>query len=84
MNERGAGYGPVAMRGKEAPAGGAVVDETGANAWSSEIHIEESEILTARGEILNLADAVRWAVDIFTTASAVLLALLAARGHKPV
>jgi hypothetical protein len=37
-------------------------------------------ILTALGEILDMADEVRWAVDISGTSSALLLALLPAHG----
>ncbi|MFJ8314286.1 MULTISPECIES: IS110 family transposase [unclassified Streptomyces] len=63
---------------------GAVVDETGATLWSKKIDNDESAILTAIGEILDLADEVRWAVDISGTTSALLLALLAAHGQQAV
>lgn len=59
-----------------------VVDGTGATVWSKKIHNDETEILTALGEILDLADEVHWAVDIAGTASALLLALLAAHGQQ--
>jgi transposase len=62
----------------------AVVDETGATLWSKKIENDESAILTALGEILDLADEVHWAVDISGTASALLLALLAAHGQQAV
>ncbi|MEU6972778.1 IS110 family transposase [Kitasatospora aureofaciens] len=62
----------------------AAVDDTGATLWSRKIDNDESAILTAIGEILALADQVTWAVDISGTASALLLALLAAHGQKPV
>ncbi|PZT72274.1 MULTISPECIES: IS110 family transposase [unclassified Streptomyces] len=62
----------------------AVVDETGATLWSKKIDNDESAILTAMGEILDLADQIRWAVDISGTSSALLLALLAAHGQKAV
>ncbi|MFF5014662.1 IS110 family transposase [Streptomyces sp. NPDC001165] len=62
----------------------AVVDETGATLWSKKIDNDESAILTALGEILDLADEVRWAVDISGTSSALLLALLAAHGRRAV
>ncbi|WMX44205.1 IS110 family transposase [Streptomyces roseicoloratus] len=62
----------------------AVVDETGATLWSKKIGNDESEILTALGEILELADEVQWAVDISGTSSALLLALLAAHGQQAV
>ncbi|MFF0729953.1 IS110 family transposase [Streptomyces sp. NPDC004134] len=62
----------------------AVVDDTGATLWSKKIANDESAILTALGEILELADEVRWAVDISGTASALLLALLAAHGQQAV
>ncbi|MFF7603574.1 IS110 family RNA-guided transposase [Streptomyces mirabilis] len=62
----------------------AVVDETGATLWSRKIDNDESAILTALGEILDLADEVRWAVDISGTPSALLLALLAAHGQRAV
>ncbi|GCD33191.1 IS110 family transposase [Streptomyces chrestomyceticus JCM 4735] len=62
----------------------AVVDETGATLWSKKIDNDESAILTALGEILDLADKVSWAVDICGTSSALLLALLAAHGQQAV
>ncbi|MFJ9360815.1 IS110 family transposase [Streptomyces mirabilis] len=62
----------------------AVVDETGATVWSKKIDNDESAILAALGEILDLADEVRWAVDISGTPSALLLALLAAHGQQAV
>ncbi|MGV4889357.1 IS110 family transposase (plasmid) [Streptomyces viridosporus] len=62
----------------------AVVDETGATLWSKKIDNDESAILTALGEILELADEVHWAVDISGTSSALLLALLAAHGQRAV
>jgi transposase len=62
----------------------AVVDRTGATLWSKKIDNDESAILTAFGEILELADEVRWAVDISGTSSALLLALLAAHGQQVV
>jgi transposase len=62
----------------------AVVDATGATLWSKKIENDESAILTALGEILELADEVRWAVDISGTSSALLLALLAAHGQQAV
>ncbi|MFD4401116.1 IS110 family transposase [Kitasatospora sp. NPDC058478] len=62
----------------------AVVDEAGATLWSRKVDNNESAILTALGEILALADEVHWAVDISGTASALLLALLAAHGQKTV
>ncbi|MDQ0847610.1 IS110 family transposase [Streptomyces sp. V1I6] len=62
----------------------AAVDETGATAWSRKVNNDESAILTALGEILALADEVHWAVDIAGTASALLLALLAAHGQRAV
>ncbi|AKL68961.1 MULTISPECIES: IS110 family transposase [Streptomyces] len=62
----------------------AVVDETGATLWSRKVDNDEAAILTALGEILDLADEVRWAVDISGTSSALLLALLAAHGQRAV
>ncbi|GAQ67093.1 IS110 family transposase [Streptomyces scabiei] len=62
----------------------AVVDETGATLWSKKIDNDESAILAALGEILDLADEVHWAVDISGTSSALLLALLAAHGQRAV
>ncbi|WP_282686509.1 MULTISPECIES: IS110 family transposase [unclassified Streptomyces] len=62
----------------------AVVDETGAALWSKKIANDESAILTALGEILELGDEVHWAVDISGTSSALLLALLAAHGQRAV
>ena len=61
----------------------AVVDGTGATLWSKKIDNDESAILTALGEILDLASEVHWAVDISGTSSA-LLALLAAHGQRAV
>ncbi|WP_338703474.1 IS110 family transposase [Streptomyces sp. Q6] len=63
---------------------GSVVDETGATLWSKKIDNDESAILTAIGEILDLADEIHWAVDISGTTSALLLALLAAHGQQAV
>lgn len=62
----------------------AVVNETGATLWSKKIDNDESAILTALGEILDLAGEVHWAVDISGTSSALLLALLAAHGQQAV
>ncbi|MFD3580855.1 IS110 family transposase [Streptomyces sp. NPDC058683] len=62
----------------------AVVDESGATLWSKKIENDETAILTALGEILELADDVHWAVDISGTSSALLLALLAAHGQQAV
>ncbi|MFJ6567655.1 IS110 family transposase [Streptomyces sp. NPDC091292] len=62
----------------------AVVDETGATLWSKKIDNDEPAILTALGEILDLADRVHWAVDISGTSSALLPALLAAHGRRAV
>ncbi|MFF3489702.1 IS110 family transposase [Streptomyces sp. NPDC002701] len=62
----------------------AVVDETGATLWSKKVDNDESAILTAMGEILDLADEVKWAVDISGTSSALLLALLSAHGQQAV
>ncbi|MFI8008470.1 IS110 family transposase [Streptomyces sp. NPDC086010] len=62
----------------------AVVDETGATLWSKKIDNDESAILAALGEILDLAEEVRWAVDISGTSSALLLALLATHGQRAV
>ncbi|MFG3297157.1 IS110 family transposase [Streptomyces sp. NPDC048179] len=62
----------------------AVVDETGTTLWSEKIENDESAILAALGEILDLAERVHWAVDISGTSSALLLALLAAHGQLAV
>ncbi|WP_086559249.1 IS110 family transposase [Streptomyces africanus] len=62
----------------------AVVDETGATLWSKKIDNDESAILTALGEILDLANEVHWAADISSRSSALLLALLAAHGQRAV
>ncbi|MET8249247.1 IS110 family transposase, partial [Streptomyces sp. NPDC005202] len=62
----------------------AVVDETGETVWSKKIDNDETAILTAIGETLDLADEVRWAVDISRTSSALLPALLAAHGQQAV
>ncbi|RSM93730.1 IS110 family transposase [Streptomyces sp. WAC 01325] len=62
----------------------AVVDEGGTTLWSKKIDNDETAILAALGEILDLADEVHWAVDISGTCSALLLALLAAHGQQVV
>jgi transposase len=62
----------------------AVVDETGATLWSKKIENDESAILTALGEILDLAEDVHWAVDISSRSSALVLALLTTHGQRPV
>lgn len=61
-----------------------VVDESGGRRWSRKVENDESAILDALGEILELAETVHWAVDISGTASALLLALLAAHGQQAV
>ncbi|GAA3812264.1 IS110 family RNA-guided transposase [Streptomyces chiangmaiensis] len=62
----------------------AAIDTTGATIWSRKVPNDESEILSALGEIFPLAEEVCWAVDITGTASALLLALLAAHGQRAV
>ncbi|MGW3681677.1 IS110 family transposase [Streptomyces prasinus] len=62
----------------------AVVDEAGATLWSKKKDNDESALLTALGEILDLADEGHWAVDISGTSSAPLPALLAAHGQRAV
>lgn len=62
----------------------AVVDDTGATLWSNKVDNDETAILIALGEILALAEEVSFAVDICGTASALLLALLAAHGISAV
>ncbi|WP_311774679.1 transposase [Streptomyces sp. AK010] len=62
----------------------AVADEAGATLWSKKIDNDETAILTAMGEIPDLADEVSWAVDISGTSSALLPALLAANGQRAV
>lgn len=62
----------------------AVVDPAGTTLWSKKIENDEAAILDALGEILQLADTVHWAIDISGTASALLLALLAAHGQQAV
>lgn len=59
-----------------------VVDETGGRLWSKKVQNDECAILDALGEVLGLAETVHWAVDISGTASALLLALLAAHGQQ--
>ena len=61
-----------------------VVDESGSTKWSQKVDNDEGTIHDALGQILALAGAVRWAVDIRGTASALLLALLAAHGQHVV
>lgn len=83
MNERRARVwaGTDAGKGHHWATGG---DETGAALWSKKIVNDESEILTALGEILDLADAVSWAVDVSGTSSTLLPSLLAAHGRQAV
>lgn len=59
-------------------------DETGRQVWSRKIVNDEAEILDAIAAALDLAEHVSWAVDINGTASALLLALLAAHGQEAV
>lgn len=61
-----------------------VVDDTGATVWSRKIANDETAILDALADILGLAEQVSWAIDIAGTASALLLALLAAHGQHAV
>lgn len=44
-----------------------MVDEVGLALWPKKIDNNETAILTALGEILDLADEVHWAVDISGT-----------------
>jgi transposase len=60
-----------------------VVDESGASVFSRKVDNDETAILTAIGEVLTLAGRVHWAIDIGGTSSALLLALLAAHGQRP-
>jgi len=62
----------------------AAVDESGFQVWSKKIDNGEAAILEAIAEALAMADAVDWAIDLSGTASALLLALLASHGQKPV
>jgi len=62
----------------------AAVDELGFQVWSKKIDNDEAAILEAIAEALAMADAVEWAIDLSGTASALLLALLASHGQKPV
>jgi len=62
----------------------AAVDESGFQIWSKKIDNDEAVILEAIAEALAMADAVEWAIDLAGTASALLLALLASHGQKPV
>ena len=61
-----------------------VVDAHGSTIWSQKVDNDEDAILDALGHILTLAATVHWAVDIHGTASALLLALLAAHGQQAV
>jgi transposase len=61
-----------------------VVDHSGGRRWSRKVENDESAILDALAEILAMAQRVHWAVDIAGTASALLLALLAAHGQRAV
>ena len=61
-----------------------VVDEAGGRVWSQKVDNDEGAILDALGQVLALAETVRWAVDISGTSSALLLALLAAHGQQAV
>jgi hypothetical protein len=60
-----------------------VVDESGASVFSRKVDNDETAILTAISDVLVLAGRVQWVVDIAGTASALLLALLAAQGQQP-
>ncbi len=62
----------------------AAVDESGFQIWSEKINDDEAAILEAIAEALAMADAVEWAIDLTGTASALLLALPASHGQKPV
>lgn len=59
------------------------VDDTGTTLWSRKISNDEGEILDALAEVLALADEIVWGIDISGTASALLLALLAAHDQQP-
>src|SRR5262245_17162793 len=62
----------------------AAVDESGFQVWSKKIDNDEAAVLEAITEALAMADAVDWAIDLSGTASALLLALLASHGQRPV
>ncbi|MDN5767086.1 MAG: IS110 family transposase [Humibacillus sp.] len=74
--------------GRESPSGKGphwrcLIVETGSTLWSSKVVNDEAAILEAIGEVLERAVAVSWAVDITSTCSALLLALLTAHGRRP-
>jgi hypothetical protein len=62
----------------------AAVDDTGTSVWSKKVENDETAILDAIGEALALAEELHRGIDIAGTSSALLLALLAAHGQKPV
>lgn len=74
----------VGIDGGKAHHWAVVVDQTGSMVWSGKIDNDEAAILTAIGDVLGMADEVCWAIDIGGTASALLLALLAAHGQQAV
>jgi len=62
----------------------AAVDDAGTSVWSKKVENDETAILDAIAEAMALADELHWGIDIAGTSSALLLALLAAHGQKPV
>ncbi len=59
------------------------VDATGKTLLSKKIINGEDEILAGLGEILGLAPKVNWAIDISSSPSSLLVALLIAHGQNP-
>lgn len=59
-----------------------VVDQAGATVWSAKVDNDESAILDALGTVLPLADEITWGIDITSTPSGLLLALLTAHAQR--
>lgn len=59
-----------------------VIDSEGQRLLSRRVINDEAELLAVMGQVLELADAVTWAVDINTGGAALLLALLVAHGQR--
>ncbi|WP_164742854.1 IS110 family transposase [Brevibacterium linens] len=59
-----------------------LIDDDGTSIWSRKVANDEQAILEAIDHVAGLAEQSVWAVDVTGTMSGLLLALLAAHGHR--
>ncbi|MER6532149.1 IS110 family transposase [Streptomyces sp. NPDC001508] len=60
-----------------------VVDVDGDPLWNRKVINSESDILTAFGEVMDMADQVTWALDLIDGTAALLLGVMANHGQNP-